>query len=1588
MKVDARFLAEDGLEVFTGNELLLKGCFETEGGVHFLGGYPGSPVAGYFDSLTQLKDLIKAKGVRAAISNNEALAAAMLNGTQLLPARGIIVMKSVGVHVAADALALGNLAGAHPEGGAIVCYGDDPWSDSTQVPVDSRYISRHLHIPIIEPSTPQEVKDFVDPAFKLSRMSELYAGFILTTNLADGGGTVRCKPNQWPRLSTRHQVELDTRAINLDKYVLLPPKTWWQEASLPGRFARAIDASRSLKLNQVLYPDGNDVPLGFVTSGLAHAYLVAALEEMDLLGEFPILKLGLTYPLDEDLVRGFAAQCRRIVVIEERRGFIEEQIAQVLLRERQHDRPAGRCELWGKQFPFDLEGIPAIQGLHPSMLIERLAPLIRKVGPRAMSASASARAGALDRESRNIEETGRADVSSLPGRMATFCPGCPHRDTASLCLEIKKRFRDVEYMTSRHKSGPVDLMFHGDTGCYTMLMYPPNTDLMHDYSGMGLGGGTGAGIDPFISNKQVVFMGDSTFFHSGQLAISQAIKLGQDITFVILDNRTTAMTGHQCTPGVEYDVLGQPTPGQDIDEIVRSIGQPVDIPVIRFDPEDRVHYRRLLEETFLADGVKVIVADKECGITSTRRRRREQGQIKRRKGYLPSQQFMNVNSEICRFCLACTETTGCPGLKHVETDYGRKIDTDLTWCVNDGCCERVGACSSFERVTVKRKNPQRHRVPELELDKIPEPAKRPMQRDQWRCVLAGFGGMGCGLAASIIVRAGHKDGYQVTFVDKKGLAIRNGGTLSQIVYHRDHVPATGIIPFGKADLLIGLDILEAARALDPTGRARLADKQRTAAVINTDKINTISGLMGREDFDPDELEAVIRRHTREDDFLARNISRICEKYLGSKLFANMMMLGFAFQKGLVPVSMHSIAWAIRDTIRTNVKQNLFAFNMGRKLVESPELFQGPPRRLGWRETLDERCRWMIRRHGGSQKLSDQLRQLAVDTIAEADALDEPLRRAFVVRLYDTMRWGGIACARRYAAAVARTLAHDTENMGFAVTRAVIHNLANAMLIKDAIFLAELSTSPEKYARDREKYNVNPANGDSIHYRHMWHIDVPGLDYRPRVTLRPWMLRVLRHGRLLRKLLPTWHNTEKQFLARYEQAVAAFEWKTPAEYQRQLAVLESARCMNCTNARCQDEGCPLGNEVPKWMQLVYQDRWQEAAEVLLSTNNFPEFTSRVCPGFCQQSCKATLNGYGVDAQQAEAQIIERAFAEGWVHPVLPAFRSGRRVAVVGAGPAGLAAAQQLARMGHDVTVFEKDDEPGGLLRYGIPPHRLDKALIDRRLKQLSAEGVTFRNGVAVGKDVSAQTLANEFDAVLLAIGAARPRNLDIPGREHKSVHFALDLLRQHNLQHAGKAVEGEILIEGRRAVVIGGGETGNDCIEALLAGGAAAVHQLEILSKPAGALAALAAVDQDQRVTRRWETATTEFVSQNGTLTGLRVASVRWVKTPQGPKAQPLAGSEATIDADLAVLAMGFEPAVPRELAEAMELKLDQAGRLVLRDHQTSIDNVFAAGDCVAGASYVATAIASGRQAAKRIDAYLADAQAEQEAEAAETVEGV
>ncbi len=431
--------------------------------------------------------------------------------------------------------------------------------------------------------------------------------------------------------------------------------------------------------------------------------------------------------------------------------------------------------------------------------------------------------------------------------------------------------------------------------------------------------------------------------------------------------------------------------------------------------------------------------------------------------------------------------------------------------------------------------------------------------------------------------------------------------------------------------------------------------------------------------------------------------------------------------------------------------------------------------------------------------------------------------------------------------------------------------------------------------------------------------------------------------------------------------------------------QAARCMDCGIPFCHGYGCPIVNRIPEFNDLVYQGRWREAIENLHSTNNFPEITGRVCPAPCEAACTLSINDEAVNIKQIELQIIERAFREGLVRPLRPAQRTGCRVAIIGSGPAGLAAAQQLARRGHEVVVFEKDDRLGGLLRYGIPDFKLAKHVIDRRLEQMVAEGVKFEPNVHVGRDVSARYLRNSFAAVLLAMGAGQPRRLQVPGADLKGVHFAMDYLSQQNHRVAGDlrcdSAQPAIHAAGKHVVVIGGGDTGSDCVGTAIRQGAASVHQIEILPKPPEGRnpetpwplwprILRTSSSHEEGCNRDWCVLTKELVGHQGQVTELRACRIEWFQEDGRWQMRELPGTDFTLKADLVLLAMGFVHVVHEGLVEQFDLQLDPRGNIVVRNWMTSQEGVFAAGDCRRGASLVVHAINEGRRAAAAVHEYV------------------
>ena len=444
-----------------------------------------------------------------------------------------------------------------------------------------------------------------------------------------------------------------------------------------------------------------------------------------------------------------------------------------------------------------------------------------------------------------------------------------------------------------------------------------------------------------------------------------------------------------------------------------------------------------------------------------------------------------------------------------------------------------------------------------------------------------------------------------------------------------------------------------------------------------------------------------------------------------------------------------------------------------------------------------------------------------------------------------------------------------------------------------------------------------------------------------------------------------------------------DWKEVYEdFSHETLQNQAARCMDCGIPFCHN-GCPLGNLIPEWNDLVFRDRWRDSIERLHATNNFPEFTGRLCPAPCEASCVLGINQDPVTIKQVEVEIIDNAFAEGWVVPLPPDRLTGKTVAVVGSGPAGLAAAQQLTRAGHDVTVFERADRIGGLLRYGIPEFKMEKRHIDRRLEQMEAEGTKFRTGVDVGVDVTAEQLRADFDAVVLTGGATDWRDLPIPGRELKGIHQAMEYLPWANRVQHGDPVVGDdgeppITAKGKKVVIIGGGDTGADCLGTAHRQGAATVHQFEIMPRPPEERASSTpwptyplmyrvASAHEEGGERIFSVNTEQFLGVDGRVTALKVHEV-WM---QDGKFAKLEGSDFELEADLVLLAMGFVGPEKEGLLNGLRVELTDRGNVARKDDfQTSVPGVFVAGDMGRGQSLIVWAIAEGRAAAAGVDKYL------------------
>ncbi|MBW7996962.1 MAG: indolepyruvate ferredoxin oxidoreductase [Candidatus Glassbacteria bacterium] len=1128
-KVDPRFTQSDGVNVYTGNELLVKGALEA--GVSLYSSYPGSPVAETLDVIRANAGLFLEHGIEAAIANNEALAAARINGSQALPLRAAAIMKCVGYNVALDVLETSNMAGANPGGGAVVIVGDDPTCSSTQAPADTRYKSRSIFMPVVMPATWQEIKDWVDKSFELSAASELYITYLVTTAQADGGGTVTLRPNRYPEISSRRKINLDTSQLDLQRRVMIPPaSSRSEEHMLKHRLPKITETARKLGLDRMIaLEEDKRRPVGFIAAGPGYLYVEDMLAELDLSGKAPVFKPGVVWPLDSAEVLRFARAVDNIVVVEEKGPFIEDQVKVILqdaLASGSLD-PGSLPVVIGKKFSDGTECLPAGRGLSPSLMITRLGGWLAELFDE--------QAAKINSEVRLTREVAEYKVTS-PARSATFCAGCPHRDTGNVLMDVISDISREDYMRASHGGPRQDLVVHGDIGCYSMFNAIWDSRLMHDMSAMGQGLGAAAGLAPFVVNKRAVMIGDSTFFHTGLAGISDLARHRKDVLVFVLDNDTTAMTGQHPTPGNEVDLLGRPATAQKLERVIRGIVGP-DVPVVVVDPEDEYAYRKTVEDLLMRDGLKVIIARKPCAIKQGRIDKQKLLQVIRNRGFLPTEQRINITEEVCEDCLECTRKTGCLGLERTETRLGRKVQIDPNSCVTDGACYRVEACPSFEEVIIRRRQPPPHRVETIELGELPEPSA-PKLDYRWRSYICGFGGQGTNTVTAVLARAGMNQRYGVTLHNRKGMAIRNGSVKSVVVFSSPDEVTSPLIPEGKTDLVIGLDILEVARALDGSHHVSIGSPGYTSAVVSSAKNQTLETIQGVGDFEPDALRGEIARYLRPDGLVYEDVEQVAERFCGHSRYLNVLMLGLAWQKGWVPLSRANLMNALEATVPNGEEDtNRLAFELGRQLAVDRSVLIKPEPEPSLDEELADIARWMEQDPGG-KKLAREFCNLFEKARGALD-LEEAEMIGLAYRLEDVLAWGGPDYGAKYLDLVIRAHAAENAEEGFRATVALIHNLHRVMAVKDEVHVSHLLTCSRKLERDRARYDIDPGRGDRISYRHFTtpQFNLFGREFRIKLTTRQWMLRIVRHLKFLRRAMPGWHELELEFTGWYIDNVA-------------------------------------------------------------------------------------------------------------------------------------------------------------------------------------------------------------------------------------------------------------------------------------------------------------------------------------------------------------------------------------------------------------------------------------------------------------------
>ncbi len=1122
-------------QILNGNELIIQGGLEA--GFSLYTGYPGSPLADYFNILYQKKAEMAAKGIKVVIANSEANAAAMASGAKQAGRDVMVAMKSMGLHVASDALSVGNFAnpgtpkidpdtGEEIWPGVVIVVGDDPWSMSTSTPADSRYLYKHLHIPFLEPSTPTELKDWIKISLEISKKTSVYQGLLLTTFMAEGGGRVELGEEAKVDPS---KVHVNTSEFDLSRNVMVPPNSLMADVSMiKNRFPKVKKVLKELALDTVV--GNSESKIGIISSGVIYETVKQVLDEGDYLPHLDLYKVACSYPLVDELLVPWLKSKETLIVVEEKRGFLENEIKE--LCQEQGLSP----KIFGKKFG-DQEGFPAFGGLSFEIVRDKLSNLAKELGLHQCS---------------NLNYSSKGWENPLPRRLPTFCPGCPHRETLSLLKDLRRRLSEEN----------IDLVSHGDVGCYSLSFLPPFKE-MHNLSAMGQGGALGAGMDMFTDNPSVVLMGDSTFFHSGMTDISNSVQSGHNITYILLDNDNTAMTGHQMTPRSGESVDGHVRPRQDMLRTARALGVQQAIEV---NPSDRYFYQNLLFEYVKKPGVKVIVSNKECGLTFHGRKKAQERKLFADGKTQETREFYQINTQACEDCRECVELTGCPGLTQTFDAYGSKVMIDPQICVSDSYCTKIKACPSFEMVEVLNYHPTKYQKETESLDStahLPEPDQAKTldtiaTGDDWHCVVTGVGGSGVTTISRVLAEAAREmDGrndLDFKFMDQKGLAQRNGNVTGHLCLFSKGKSKGAVTPLGKADLMVSPDLLDGSQHigfLAHDGLLLLDQKFQMPLSIMLDR------GVEQEPLSEKQMRTLIKDKMGEHVKLYP-MKEICDRLFGKAVYASAMILGVAFQSGRIPFKLTNMLDAFRNTMKKGeLENNLNAFHIGRRLyLEGAEavLASLAPK---------EKDPTMISLLGLSLKqslLPWHNKNVVIKSYNHylnrlAGYFPDIKREHLAQYLHDIFIYDRGAKAQDFVthAGHVSELYRDKEEQKIA-----LRTLAKTYWVKDEVFVSHLMLSPLQAWQDRKMYGRLGTSFRKVHINRPA-FDLFGKTFEFDINPKDWMLAVMRHFRILRLILPSWHKKERKINDQIRNEILGSLTKiTDGERRTRLKKLENIK----------------------------------------------------------------------------------------------------------------------------------------------------------------------------------------------------------------------------------------------------------------------------------------------------------------------------------------------------------------------------------------------------------------------------------------------